>query len=55
MICHKCNNKGWILYQKPAPSPPYEKGVLLDYGVRCDVCYGTSRNSKHTNRGADSV
>lgn len=54
MHCSKCDGKGWLLYQKPAPSPPYDKGVMLDYGVRCDNCHGASRNRKSTSGGADS-
>lgn len=48
MNCPKCDNKGWLLYQKPAPSPPYKQGMFLDYGVRCDACYGASRDRKRT-------
>lgn len=38
MSCRKCHGTYWLLYQKPAPSPPYKEGLMLDYGVRCDEC-----------------
>jgi hypothetical protein len=49
MMCLKCEDKGWLLYQKDAPSPPYKQGMKLDYGVRCDACYGASRDRKSSS------
>lgn len=36
--CPHCSDTGWLLYQKPAPYPPYKQGVMLDYGVYCNLC-----------------
>lgn len=48
MTCPKCNGKFWLLYQKEAPSPPYKQGTMLDYGVRCDLCYEPSGRTKNS-------
>jgi hypothetical protein len=48
MRCRKCDGLSWILYQIDAPSPPYKENQKLDYGVRCDECYGTRGDSKDT-------
>jgi hypothetical protein len=48
MTCPKCEGKYWLLYQKPAPSPPYKEGTFLDYGVRCDACYEPRGPGKDT-------
>jgi hypothetical protein len=34
--CEKCNGKGLSLFQKPAPSPPYLEGSMLEYAVFCE-------------------
>lgn len=36
MKCPDCEGKGWLLYEKDAPSPPYKKGQKLSFGVRCE-------------------
>jgi hypothetical protein len=37
-ICKDCSDTGWLLYTKPAPSPPYLESKTLDYGVYCNLC-----------------
>lgn len=49
MTCPKCNDLKWLLYQKDAPSPPYKEGHKLDFAVRCDSCYGVSRDRKDSS------
>lgn len=34
--CPKCDNTGWILFFKDAPSPPYLPDQKLEFGIRCD-------------------
>lgn len=36
--CKDCMDTGWLIYEKPAPSPPYAEGKFLEYGVYCYKC-----------------
>lgn len=46
MTCSYCNDTGWFLYFKDAPSPPYKQGMQLEYGKEC-ICRGPQRPAQN--------
>jgi hypothetical protein len=51
--CQKCDGTTWILYYNDAPSPPYKKGTLLEFGARCPDCHEPKRHTQNNQAWQD--